>query len=111
MLKTTCVALSTLMAPLGALAAYTGADWYGRCVTGYKHDDRTMTPDERYQTGACNGELFGAGNVGACIPENTTAGDIKNVVVAYMQRHPETFTQSPYGTMNAATRQAWPCRR
>lgn len=45
-----------------------------------------------------------------CVPATVTVGQMKDVVLAYMRRYPETRDRNMIIIMTAASAEAWPCR-
>lgn len=76
------------------------------------------TPGVSYWSGVCFGMILALANVEpfledklrACIPEGATPGQISQVIVNYIEAHPE-LRHKPFLVLAIeATKAAWPCR-
>ena len=109
------LAASLLLAPVPVMArdvsANDGNELLGHCN------------DEGYYTqGVCMGIIQGTMNTldswalanestPHCRPANATWGQIQDVVVSYLKRHPETRNESSSLLILKAQRAAWPCAK
>ena len=46
----------------------------------------------------------------ACIPDALTVGEVRNIVVRYMEEHPEELHYASIALVNNALEEAFPCK-
>lgn len=74
---------------------------------------------DSYRAGWCLGYLAGVRHTRSlytkfpsvdCTPQEVTSGQIKSIVVKYLQDHPEKLHYTNYGLVNMALNEAFPCK-
>ena len=109
------LAAALLLAPVSATARDVSSN-DGNELLGY------CTDEGYYTQGVCMGIIMGTSNtldhwVAAneaspyCRPDGVTWGQIQEVVVRYLKRHPETRHESYPLLIAKAQRATWPCAK
>jgi len=109
------LAAALLLTPVSATARDVSTN-DGNELLGYCQDDAY------YSKGVCMGIVMGSINTldswalvnkskPYCRPDNVTWGQIQEVVVSYLTRHPETRHESYSLLILKSQRSAWPCAK
>lgn len=113
MMKRIMIAAALAMAPAPAGAAEPAEDNGNRLLSN-------CSDDGYFMEGFCLGYIraltisadliMANGNNAVCIPDGVQAGQVRDMIVAYIRRNPSSRHEHALVLVSWALREAWPCK-